>query len=378
MKLPQKKLNSVLIKPAGPDCNMHCTYCFYLEKKDLFKQNKIHRMDEQTLEETIRQVMTHGGSQVSFGWQGGEPTLMGLQFFKKAVQLQERFGFQQSVGNGLQTNGLLLDYKWAQFLKKYHFLVGLSLDGPEHIHNHYRRLKNGDGSWSRVTYKAQLLLDEGVAVNALTAVNNYSVQFPDEIYQFHKDLGLNYMQFIPCVETDPDNPSQAAPFSVSSTKYGEFLCRLFDLWVSDFVNGQPMTSIRFFESVFYHYVGLQPPECNLLPQCGIYLVIEHNGDVYSCDFFVEPEWKLGNIKNGNLTEMLNSRRQNKFGKIKSNLPPKCQSCPWLKYCWGGCTKDRIKDPRDKGLNHFCESYQMFFNHADSFFKKLAQEWKSQQ
>jgi len=335
-------------------------------------------MNDEILDETIRQVMTKGGSEVSFGWQGGEPTLMGLSFFKKAVELQQRYGGSQTVGNGLQTNGILIDKNWAEFLKKYNFLVGLSLDGPEHIHNHYRFSKNGKGSWGSVVDCARLLLNMGVAVNALIVVNDYSVMFPHEIYEFHKELGLTHMQFVPCVETDTHNPSQTAQFSVQPEKYGPFLCDLFDLWMSDFVGNTPTSSIRFFESLFYSYVDSPPPECTLLPDCGVYLLIEHNGDVYSCDFFVEPKWKLGDITKNSLTEMLNSKQQRKFGKIKSNLPNSCESCKWLKHCRGGCVKDRIANPRDKKLNYLCESYEMFFNHADKKMRKLAINWKQDQ
>lgn len=375
---PQKQINSILIKPAGPDCNMACNYCFYLEKAALFSQTATHRMSEEILEELIRQVMEQGGQNISFGWQGGEPTLMGLPFFEKAVALQQRFGKGRSVENGLQTNGILIDGKWAKFLKKHNFLVGLSLDGPEHIHDHYRQLKNGQGSWQRVIRSGKQILEAGVAVNALSVVNDYSVRFPREIYEFHKAQGFTYMQFIPCVESEPGNPENIAPFSVSPEKYGQFLCTLFDLWQNDFQNDVPTTSVRYFDAVFYNYVGLPAPECTLLPACGIYVVVEHNGDVYSCDFFVEPEWKLGNIMHGKIGEMLNSERQREFGQMKANLPAPCKACEWLKYCWGGCTKDRLKGQNPAKLNHLCEAYKMFFAHADSYLKPLAEHWQRRQ
>ena len=370
-----KPLHSVLVKPAGPDCNMACSYCFYLEKADLFSETKKHRMSDAVLEEMVRQVMAQGGSEVSFGWQGGEPTLMGLTFFEKAVACQQKYGRNQSVGNGLQTNGILLDARWADFLLQYNFLVGLSLDGPEHVHDRYRRLMSGQGSWDKVIHRAKLLLDAGVEVNALSVVNDYSVQFPEEIYAFHKSLGLNYMQFIPCVETDPDDPARAAPFSVSPEAFGRFLVILFDLWLADFANGIPTTSIRYFESVFHLYVGVPPPMCTLFEECGNYVVVEHNGDVYACDFFVEPDWKLGNVMEGNLIDMLNSSRQRTFGKQKSKRPGMCGQCPWLNRCWSGCTKDRLRDPRDRRENHFCQSYRMFFEHADGRLCELAETWK---
>lgn len=368
----------MLIKPAGPDCNMACTYCFYLEKSELFPDSKIHRMSEGILEETVKQVLTQGEREVSFGWQGGEPTLMGLSFFRKAVEFQQQYGRGQAVGNGLQTNGLLIDREWAEFLREYKFLIGLSLDGPEHIHNRYRLMRNGKGSWSRVVEKAKLLLDMDVATNALTVINDFSVKFPEEIYAFHKSLGLNYMQFIPCLEPDPKNPSQVAPFSAPPDEYGRFLCRVFDLWLDDFDGMAATTSIRFFDSLFHPYVDLPAPECTLLKECGVYVVVEHNGDIYACDFFVSPEWRLGNIMTGKLIDMLNSSKQNRFGQLKSSLPMECRNCPWLRTCRGGCTKDRIHNPSNPELNHFCLSYKQFFEHADKRFKELAAAWKRQQ
>jgi uncharacterized protein len=374
----KKKLSSVLIKPAGPDCNMACTYCFYLEKADLFPDTKTHRMSEDILEETVKQVLAQGESEVSFGWQGGEPTLMGLPFFQKAVQFQQQYGKSQTVGNGLQTNGLLIDKEWAKLLSEYKFLIGLSLDGPEHIHDRYRKMRNGKGSWSQVVDKAKLLLDNDVATNALIVINDYSVDYPEDIYSFHKSIGLNHMQFIPCLETDPTDPSRKATFSAPADKYGQFLCRLFDLWLDDFDGMIATTSIRFFDSLFHIYVDFPPPECTLLKECGVYVVVEHNGDVYSCDFFVDPEWKLGNIKVNRLVDMLNSSTQTRFGRLKASLPNDCIQCAWLQTCRGGCTKDRIHNPSNPRLSHFCESYKVFFEHADKRFKELAAEWKRQQ
>ena len=209
----KKPLNSVLIKPAGPDCNLACSYCFYLEKAGLFTETKIHRMSVEVLEEMVKQVLSQSGSNISFGWQGGEPTLMGLPFFEKAVDFQISYGDGKTVGNGLQTNGILIDRSWAKFLKQYNFLVGLSLDGPEFIHNHYRSHPGKKGSWQTVFDNTKLMLDAGVEVNALTVVTDFSVQFPGEIYQFFKENGLTFMQFIPCVETDISNSGHLAPLA---------------------------------------------------------------------------------------------------------------------------------------------------------------------
>jgi uncharacterized protein len=374
LRLP---LSSVLVKPAGPDCNMVCDYCFYVKKAEMFP-GTIHRMADNVLEEMIRQVMCQPLAGISFGWQGGEPTLMGLPFYRKAVAWQERYGAGKSVGNGLQTNGILLDPGWASFLREYQFLVGLSLDGPEHIHHRYRRGRAGQGSWSTVVNRAKMLLDAGVEVNALSVVSDFSSEYAEEIYQFHKELGLTHMQFIPCVETDPSDPTRTASYSLSPEKYGKFLVRLFDLWLADVHDGVASTSIRYFDSVFHTYVGLAAPDCTLSERCGSYLVVEHNGEVFACDFFVEPQWRLGNILEGQLVDMLNSERQRGFGAMKAARPSNCLGCPWLRQCYGGCTKDRMRDPADRGNMHFCQSHKMFFEHADRPLRRLASNWLRQE
>jgi len=286
-----------------------------------------------------------------------------------------RFGGGKSVANGLQTNGLLVDRKWARFFRKYHFLVGLSIDGPEHVHDRYRKDHGGRPSWSRVRDAASLMLDEGVEVNALTVVNDYSQHYPEEIYEFHKSMGLDFMQFIPCVETDPANPGAAAPFSARAEEYGKFLAKIFDLWLADFVNGKPTTSIRFFESLLFRYAGFPAPECTLQEECGSYVVVEHNGDVYACDFFVEPQWRLGNLLETPLDDLLNSCRQAEFGALKRDLHSDCIACTWKELCRGGCTKDRVRDPAGGGSNRFCGAYRLFFPHADPHLRRLADEWK---
>ena len=218
-----RPLNSVLVKPAGPDCNLSCTYCFYLEKSSLFPEKPVHRMSDEIQEELIRQVMQQSGESVSIAWQGGEPTLLGLDFFKRAIELEKKYGHGQTVGNGLQTNGTLLNEEWAQFLNETNWLVGISLDGPEYIHDHYRKNSAGKGTHQKVENNARMLLANGVATNVLATLNDYSVRFPEEIYHYFKSLGLDWMQFIPIVETDSCNSSQAAPFSVSAIDYGKFL-----------------------------------------------------------------------------------------------------------------------------------------------------------
>jgi uncharacterized protein len=335
-------------------------------------------MSEAVLEEMIRQLLSGPQKEVTIGWQGGEPTLMGLPFFYKAVEFEKRYGRGKTIGNGLQTNGLLLDEKWFKLFTDYGFLVGLSLDGPEHVHDRYRRHPGGRGSWALVRDQARRMLDYGVAVNALAVVTDYSVRYPDEIYGFLKGLGLAYMQFIPCVEADPENPRRAASFSADPSGYGAFLCRIFDLWLADFSGGRPATSVRFFESLLHTYAGLPAPECTLLPECGTYGVVEADGDFYSCDFFVEPRWKLGNILSEPMASLLNSPKQEEFGMRKANLPEACGGCPWKAKCRGGCVKDRIRDPRDGNRNHFCEGFKKFFSHADSRLRRLAAQGRAAQ
>jgi uncharacterized protein len=287
----------------------------------------------------------------------------------------QRCGRGQMVANGLQTNGMLIDKAWAKLFRDYHFLIGLSLDGPEHVHDRFRKNRTGRGSWQRVVDAAHLLLDHGVEVNVLSVVNDYSAQFPEEIYSFHKSHGLNFMQFIPCVETDAHDPTRVAPFSVSAESYGNFLCKVFDLWIADFVNGAPTTSIRFFEALLFQYAGFPPTECTLFETCGNYLLVEHDGSVYACDFFVEPEWKLGNLLETQLDAMLNSPRQMEFGQQKAMLPENCLACEWKPKCRGGCTKDRLRNPASQGQNHFCEAYKLFFPHADARLRGLVENWQ---
>ena len=358
----QKPLNSILIKPASADCNLSCEYCFYLRNKRLSPKNPYLRMNLTVLEEMLRQILRQDIPQISFVWQGGEPTLMGLDFYRQVVRLQQKWGRTQMIGNALQTNGILLDKKWAAFLREYQFLVGLSLDGPEHIHDRYRCFPNGRGSWRTVEDRAKLLLDQEIAVNVLSTVTSYSVAFPEEMYDYFCSLGLVYMQFIPILEVIPET-GEIAPFSVRAEEYGEFLGRLFDRWFADLKDGYPSSSIRFFDRLLQIHLGQAVGECVALEECGVYLVIEHNGDVYPCDFFVTPEWKLGNVMRDSLLQLLNSDRQNEFGAMKSDLPKLCRECRWLRYCYGGCSKDRQRLGSHNRLNPFCRAYQRFFAYA---------------
>jgi len=372
-----KRLSSLLIKPAGPDCNLNCTYCFYLEKDKLFNLTKKHRMSEETLKEIYVQLNEQADDYISITWQGGEPSLMGLPFYKKSLEMHDKYTPDKIIEYGFQTNGILLNKYWAKFFSDNRFLLGLSLDGPEHIHDKYRLNAGGKGTFQTVFDNAKMLLDNNVLVNAMICVNDYSADYPEEIYNFHKELGLTFMQFIPILEPCKEDPSRSADYSVNADKYGKFLCRIFDLWMADFKDGVPTTSIRNFESVFFNYVGYECPECTLQNECGKYVVVEHNGNVYPCDFFVEEELLLGNIHKDKLIKMLNSGKQTKFGTVKKNKKEICASCEWLSKCFGGCPKDRIKNPYDREHFYFCESTKTFLTHADKELTGLAETWKAQ-
>jgi uncharacterized protein len=370
-----KPLSSLLLKPSGPECNLRCKYCFYIEKKEFFQKKTGYRMSEEVLETTIRQMMEQGSEQVIFQWQGGEPTLCGVEFFERAVALQKQYGKGHIIANGLQTNGTLLTPEWARFFRENKFLIGLSLDGPQDLHNALRYTAVGGHVHDKVLKNAKMLIQEGVEVNILAVVSRDSAAMADEIYDFIKAQGFQWMQFIPCVERN-EKTGEAASFSVTPEGYGDFLCRIFDRWWADFDDGKPTTFVRFFDELFYRYVGLEPADCTLREECGAYLIIEHTGDSYSCDFFVNNDNHLGNVLTHKLTDMLNSSAQNAFGKKKSNRHAKCTTCEWENWCRGGCPKDRERFPETQGLSFLCKSYEMFFAHSHARLSSLAADWKT--
>lgn len=365
-------LNCILVKPAGPDCNLRCSYCFYLEKEKLFSPG-VHRMSLETLELVTRQVLENPVSTFSFIWQGGEPTLAGLHFFEKAVELQKRYAGATTVTNALQTNGSTINSEWGEFFRRNEFLVGVSLDGPQHIHDHYRRSPDGDGSWHTVFLNARLLLDAGVMTNSVSCVTAYAAEHAHETYCFLREAGFDHMQFIPVVE--PDGNGGVADFSVSPEAYGDFLITLFDTWRADFRNGQPTASIRLFDTIFFTIMGHPAPECGMRRTCGLYLAVEHNGDVFPCDFFVEPTHRLGNVDDYKLGDLLNAKQQRLFGGAKANLAAKCRKCKWLKFCGGGCLKDRRYNPGGERMNYFCRSMKKFLPHAVPVLQEMAKRWQ---
>jgi len=386
---------TLLIKPSGSDCNVACEYCFYRCRAAEIGQGR-QRMSDEVLHRLVKDYMELRFPMSGFAWQGGEPTLMGLDFYRKAVEWQVKYGVSgQQVGNSLQTNAILLEDEWCRFLHDARFLVGISIDGPRELHDHYRLDLGGHGTWDRVMRAIDCCKRREVEFNTLTLVNNLTAEHPDEIFDFLLDLGVRYLQFIPCVEVDPQT-GQIAAFSVSPEQYGRFLCRIFDRWLEV---GPDKLSIRDFDSLLSYCIGGRHTICTFDRQCSQYVVIEHTGDVFPCDFFVEPQWRLGSILETPIQELAASAKKRVFARKKQNLCNKCLVCRHLAVCRGGCMKDRaprgedvppwrpagvlpgregqgqdalatedkgrMPSPRDSlsRESYFCESYQQFFDYA---------------
>lgn len=349
---------SLLIKPAGPDCNLTCAHCFYSAKLRLFA-GSIHRMPHEIIDTLIHDYMTIRLSNSSFCWSGGEPTLMGLDFFEKVVELQKKYGLPgQSVSNALQTNGTLLDDQWCKFLSRYNFLVGISLDGPKEYHDHYRNDAAGQGSFQSVMRAVKLCRKHKTEFNILTLLTDRNVNQPEIIYEFLLNQNITYMQFIPCIEKQN---GQITAFSITPEQYGSFLCRIFDLWIK---HDPRKVSIRCFDSLMMYLLHGHQSVCTFSKKCNDYVVVEHNGDVFPCDFFVEDEWRLGNIAKTPIAQIVASDRKRSFADLKFNISNRCFVCRHFALCRGGCLKERIilnNNFRDKSF--FCQSYQMFFDYA---------------
>ena len=361
---------SLLIKPSGSDCNVDCGYCFYKSRAAEIGSGR-QRMSDEVLERLVKDYLGLRFQMSGFAWQGGEPTLMGLDFFRRAVELQKRYGVSgQEVGNSIQTNGLLLDNPdWCRFLAESKFLVGVSIDGPKHLHDHYRLDLGGHGTWDRVMASIARMKEFGVEYNTLTLVNRLTAEHADEIFDFLIDLGIRYLQFIPCVEVNPVS-GEIADFSVTPKQYGDFLCRLFDRWMAF---GPDKLSIRDFDSILTHCISGRHTICTFDRQCSQYVVVEHQGDVFPCDFFVEPKWRLGNILETPIEQLAACASKKAFARCKSNLATKCLICRHLAACRGGCMKDRAPfDPDNYGReSYFCESYRQFFDYAMPRFLQTA-------
>ncbi|EMR5619714.1 anaerobic sulfatase maturase [Salmonella enterica] len=376
-----------MAKPSGSECNLNCTYCFYLEKHALYRDEAQPRMNDTMLEQYVREYIrsVDPESEVAFTWQGGEPTLLGLDFYRRAVALQHQYGTGRKITNSFQTNGVLLDDAWCEFFVRHNFLVGLSLDGPEDIHNKYR-LTKGDRPTHKLVMRAlERLQHHGVQYNVLTCVNRYSALAPEKIYDFLVASGVEFIQFIPVVERLPDaaaeqfhltlhGPGEAigtlTDWSVQPGDYGLFLCKIFDRWIARDVGKVFVMNIEW---AFANFVGAPGAVCHHQPTCGRSVVVEHNGDVYACDHYVYPQYHLGNIGEHTFAAMLDSPRQVSFGKDKfSALPDQCRSCPVLKACWGGCPKHRfaLTQAGKPGLNYLCEGFRLYFQYLPPYLKAM--------
>lgn len=378
-----------MAKPSGSECNLNCAYCFYLEKHALYSSHPSLRMDDATLEAYVRGYIAASEPQneVAFTWQGGEPTLLGLDFYRCAVALQQKYGEGRQISNSFQTNGVLLDDEWCQFLAQHQFLVGLSLDGPAEIHNQYRVTKGGRPTHKLVMRALGLLQKHRVNYNVLACVNHTSVREPLQVYDFLCEAGVEYIQFIPVVERLADETAAQAgltlhtpgemkgsltPWSVPPQAYGDFLIAVFDRWIQRDVGRVFVMNIEW---AFASFVGASGTVCHHQPTCGRSLVVEHNGDVYACDHFVYPEYRLGNLHHDTFASMVDSPAQEQFGKDKyARLPTQCRECKVLKACWGGCPKHRfsLTATGEPGLNYLCAGYQRYFRHLPPYLKAMAE------
>ena len=384
---------NIIAKPIGPVCNLNCTYCFYLEKEKLFGDKETFRMSDEVLETYIRQTIeSQAAPTVEFIWQGGEPTLLGVDYFRKVVRLEQKYARGKTIMNAFQTNGVLIDDEWAKFFKENNFLVGVSLDGPEELHNRYRLTKNGQGTFHLVMRGIEFLKKHQVEFNTLTSVQRENAYHALEVYRFLKKEGSPYMQFIPIVERISEQPYEAGlnllppyakasvsvtDWSVEPKQYGIFLSEIFDEWVRNDVGKY---FIQIFDVALEAWYGMQPSICIFRETCGEALAIEHNGDLYSCDHYVFPENKLGNIMKVPLEKLVTSEQQIKFGNDKRDTLPKyCRECEYRFICNGGCPKDRIiKTPDgEDGLNYLCEGYKYFFGHIDLYMRFMANELRNQ-
>jgi len=360
---------TLLIKPTGSDCNLDCRYCFYKHRAPEIGSGR-QRMSDEVLEKLVKDYMQLRFPVAGFSWQGGEPTLMGLDFYKKAVELQKKYGSPgQQVSNSLQTNAILLNDDWCRFLHDSKFLVGISIDGPKELHDYYRKDFSDAGTFDKVTRAIEKCKEHKVEFNALILLNNKNAEHPDRLFDFFVEQGIKYLQFIPCVELDPVTGG-VADFSITPQQYGEFMCRIFDRWYN---YGPQNLSIRDFDSILSHCITGRHTICTFSRQCSQYIVIEHTGDCFPCDFFVEPKWRLGSIFETPMEKLAAGTRKRAFARAKQNLCNKCLLCRHLDLCRAGCMKDRLPfDKENFGReSYFCESYKRFFDYAMPKFLQIA-------
>ena len=375
----------VMTKPAGAHCNLACDYCYYLEKQKLYQNGDKHVMSDQLTEVFIREyIQSQFGNEVNFTWHGGEPMIRPLSYYKKVVRWQRRYAEGKAILNCLQTNGTLLTPEWCRFLHDEGWLVGISIDGPQDMHDAYRMKRNGGPTWEKVMLGIEMLDRYEVEWNAMAVVNDITAARPLDFYSFFRDeIECRYLQFTPVVERirrhedgrhlahvmDGDEYA-VAPFSVTPEAWGSFLCTMFDEWYNNDVGEM---FVQTFEATLANWAGMTPGVCSLSDWCGHAAVMEHNGDIYCCDHFVFPEYYLGNIRNRGILDMLNSERQMAFADMKTKgLPTQCRQCRWQFACHGECPRNRFAKTKDgePGLNYLCEGYRRYFEHVAPFMEEL--------
>lgn len=381
----------VMLKPAGAHCNLACKYCYYLEKNKLYPTAQRHLMSDEMLEQFTREyIEAQTMNQVLFTWHGGEPLLRSIDFYRKALSLQQKYAGGRRIDNVIQTNGTLLTDEWCEFFAQNHWLVGISIDGPQPDHDHYRLTAAGEPSWKKVMQGIKLLKKHGVEWNAMAVVNAYNANHPMESYRFFKENGCQFLQFTPIVERltrhedgrtlaslADKNEISLSEASVAPEQWGYFLCAIFDEWVRKDVG---KIFVEIFDCTLANWMGISPGICAYSKECGHAGVMEHNGDVYSCDHFVFPEYKLGNIRDHSLIDMLYGEQQQEFSRLKhSSLPRQCKECDMEFACHGECPKNRFMKDKygDSGLNYLCPGYYHYYQHVAPYMDYMKQELMSQ-
>lgn len=381
----------VMLKPAGAHCNLACKYCYYLEKNKLYPTAQRHLMSDEMLEQFTREyIEAQTMNQVLFTWHGGEPLLRSIDFYRKALSLQQKYARGRRIDNVIQTNGTLLTDEWCEFFAQNHWLVGISIDGPQPDHDHYRLTAAGKPSWQKVMQGIKLLKKHGVEWNAMAVVNAYNANHPLEFYRFFKENGCQFLQFTPIVERQTrhedgrtlasladKNEIPLSEASVTPEQWGYFLSAIFDEWVRKDVG---KIFVEIFDCTLANWMGISPGICAYSKECGHAGVIEHNGDVYSCDHFVFPEYKLGNIRDHSLIDMLYGEQQQEFSRLKhSSLPRQCKECDMEFACHGECPKNRFMKDKygDSGLNYLCPGYYHYYQHVAPYMDYMKQELMAQ-
>ena len=381
----------VMLKPAGAHCNLACKYCYYLEKNNLYDKSHRHIMSDEMLEQFTREyIEAQTMPQVLFTWHGGEPLMRSIDFYKKALALQKKYARGRRIDNVIQTNGTMLTDEWCEFFAQNNWLVGISIDGPQEYHDHYRLTTTGNPSWQKVMHGIELLKKHHVEWNAMAVVNAYNADHPLEFYHFFKDNGCQYLQFTPIVERltqhqdgrtlaslADDKEIPLADFSVTPELWGNFLCAIFDEWVRNDVGKM---FVEIFDCTLANWMGVLPGICAYSKNCGHAGVMEHNGDVYSCDHFVFPEYKLGNIRDHTLIEMLYGDKQHAFSRLKhTSLPRQCKECDMEFACHGECPKNRFEKDKygEPGLNYLCKGYYQYYSHVAPYMDFMKRELQAQ-